>query len=57
MTVKGEYINYSLSVLSNSRNKDNAIDFVSFIISREGMEILRNNGQKPIVPFSTNSLK
>ena len=53
MTVKGEYINYSLSVLSNSQNKDNATDFVSFIISREGMEILRNNGQKPIVPFST----
>src|SRR4030042_592374 len=53
MTVKGEYINYSLSVLSNSKNKDNAIDFVSFILSREGMEILKNNGQEPIVPFST----
>ncbi len=54
MTVKGEYINYSLSVLSNSENKDEAIDFVSFLLSKEGMEIFRSNGQDPIIPFSTD---
>ncbi len=54
MTVKGEYINYSLSVLSNSENKNEAIDFVSFLLSDEGMEIFRKNGQDPIIPFSTD---
>jgi molybdate/tungstate transport system substrate-binding protein len=53
MTVKGDYINYSLSVLSGSVNKDGAVDLVSFLLSKEGMEIFRKNGQDPIVPFST----
>jgi len=53
MTVKGDYINYSLSVLSGAVNKDDAVDFVSFLLSSEGMEIFRKNGQDPIVPFST----
>jgi len=34
-------------------NKDGAVDFVSFLLSKEGMEIFRKNGQDPIVPFST----
>lgn len=53
MTVKGDYINYSLSVLTGSVNKENAVDFVSFLLSREGMEIFKKNGQDPIIPFST----
>lgn len=53
LTVNGDYINYSLSVLSGSENKDGAVDFVSFLLSKEGMEIFRKNGQDPIVPFST----
>ncbi len=53
MTVKGDYINYSLSVLSDAVNKVDAIDFVSFLLSNEGMEIFRINGQDPIVPFSS----
>jgi molybdate/tungstate transport system substrate-binding protein len=53
MRVKGDYINYSLSVLSGSVNKDVAEDFVFFLLSKEGMEIFRKNGQDPIVPFST----
>jgi molybdate/tungstate transport system substrate-binding protein len=52
--VKGEYINYSLSVLSGALNIDGAIDFVSFLLSRQGMEIFKNNGQQPIIPFSTD---
>lgn len=50
MTVTGEYINYSLSVLSNAGNKDGAIDFVSFLLSDAGKEILRENGQDPLSP-------
>jgi molybdate/tungstate transport system substrate-binding protein len=53
MTVEGEYINYSLSVISDAVNWDGAIDFVSFLLSNEGMEIFRKNGQEPIIPFST----
>ncbi|MCX6333442.1 MAG: tungstate ABC transporter substrate-binding protein WtpA [Bacteroidia bacterium] len=53
MKVKGEYINYSLSVLKDAPNSELAIDFVAFIISKDGMEIFRKNGQDPIVPFST----
>jgi molybdate/tungstate transport system substrate-binding protein len=53
ITVTGEYINYSLSVLSNSVNRDVAVDFVSYVLSREGMDIFRNNGQDPIIPLST----
>jgi molybdate/tungstate transport system substrate-binding protein len=54
MTVTGDYINYSLSVLTGSVNKENAVDFVSFLLSREGMAIFKKNGQDPIIPFSTD---
>jgi len=53
MTVEGDYINYSLSVLSDAPNAEDAIDFVSFLLSSDGMEIFRKNGQDPIIPFST----
>lgn len=57
MTVTGDYINYSLSVLTNAVNKADAVDFVSFILSNEGLEIFRKCGQDPIVPFSTEQLE
>jgi molybdate/tungstate transport system substrate-binding protein len=53
MKVTGEYINYSISVLDKAPQKDAAIDFLEFIISPEGMKIFRDNGQEPIIPFST----
>jgi len=53
MTVKGDFINYSLSVLSDAVNKDRAIDFVFFLLSSEGMEIFKRNGQEPVIPFTT----
>ncbi len=53
MKVTGEYINYSLSVLKDAPAIHHAIDFVAFMISPEGMEIFRRNGQEPIIPFST----
>ena len=53
MRVTGDYINYSMTVPDNAPQKDEAIDFVYYILSEEGMEIFRKNGQKPIVPFST----
>jgi molybdate/tungstate transport system substrate-binding protein len=53
MKVKGEYINYSLSVLKDAPNSEQAIDFVSFLLSNEGMDVFRKYGQEPIIPFST----
>jgi molybdate/tungstate transport system substrate-binding protein len=53
MKVTGEYINYSLTVLNNSQRKEEAVDFISFLLSEEGMDIFRDNGQEPIIPFST----
>lgn len=53
ITVTGEYINYSLSILENAPNSKEAINFVSFLLSNEGMDIFRKNGQQPIIPFST----
>jgi molybdate/tungstate transport system substrate-binding protein len=54
MKVTGEYINYSISVLDKAPDRDEALDFLCFILSREGQAILARDGQKPIVPFLTD---
>ncbi len=54
MKVTGEYINYSISVLDNAPDREEALDFLCFILSREGQAIFAGNGQKPIVPFLTD---
>jgi len=53
MTVKGDFINYSLTIPEVAANKDEALKFVSFILSDEGISIFRKNGQEPIIPFSS----
>jgi molybdate/tungstate transport system substrate-binding protein len=53
MTVSGDYINYSLTIINNAPDKEEAIKFVDFLLSTEGVEIFIKNGQKPIIPFST----
>jgi molybdate/tungstate transport system substrate-binding protein len=53
MKVTGDYINYSMTVIDNAPQKEEAIDFLCFIISGEGLEILKKNGQEPIIPFTT----
>lgn len=53
MTITGDYINYSLAVLHDAPNSDGAIDFVAFLLSPEGLAVLRENGQDPIVPPAT----
>jgi len=53
MRVTGEYINYSMTVIDNGPRKNEAIDFLCFILSEEGLGIFRKNGQKPIIPFTT----
>lgn len=53
MTVNGDYINYSLTILKDAPDKEDAVKFVEFLLSPEGTEIFRKNGQEPIIPFST----
>jgi ABC-type Fe3+ transport system substrate-binding protein len=53
MKVTGDYINYSMTVIDTAPHKEEAIDFICFIISEEGREILKKNGQEPVIPFTT----
>ncbi len=53
MKVTGDYINYSITVLDNAPQKEEAVNFVEFLLSKEGVEIFRKNGQDPIIPFSS----
>lgn len=53
ITARGDYINYSLSVLRDAPNPEGAIDFVDFLLSRDGMALLKKSGQDPIIPLMT----
>ncbi len=53
MKVTGDYINYSMTVLDNAPQRNEAIDFLCYILSDKGLEIFKKNGQNPIIPFST----
>jgi molybdate/tungstate transport system substrate-binding protein len=49
--VKGDYINYSLTILDNAPQKAEAVKFVDFLLGPDGMNIFKKNGQEPIVPL------
>jgi molybdate/tungstate transport system substrate-binding protein len=53
MKVTGDYINYCITVLDKAPQKEEAVNFIEFLISPEGMNIFKKNGQEPIIPFST----
>jgi molybdate/tungstate transport system substrate-binding protein len=53
MRVRGDYINYSITVLDKAPQKEEAINFLEFLLSPDGMKIFKENGQEPIIPFST----
>jgi molybdate/tungstate transport system substrate-binding protein len=53
MRMTGDYINYSMTVPESAPEKNAALDFMCFILSERGLEIFRENGQSPIIPFST----
>ena len=53
MTMTGDYINYSMTVIDSAPHRNEAIDFLCFILSEEGLAILRKNGQDPIIPLTT----
>jgi molybdate/tungstate transport system substrate-binding protein len=51
MKVSGDYINYSITVLDNAPQKDEAVSFIDFLLSHDGLSIFKKNGQEPLVPL------
>lgn len=51
MRILGDCINYSLTVLDKAPQKEAANDFISFVLSKEGMDIFRKSGQNPLEPL------
>lgn len=54
MIVKGEYMNYSLTMPFNAPNSKTALEFLSFVLGDEGREIFRRNGHDPLIPLFTD---
>jgi molybdate/tungstate transport system substrate-binding protein len=51
--ISGDYINYGMTVLTNAPHRIEAINFMCYMLSEEGQNILRMNGQDPIIPITT----
>jgi len=52
-TLKGEPMIYGITVLRNAPNKEAAIAFVKFLLSKEqGMKIMLKNGQPSVIPVA-----
>ncbi len=46
----GKPIVYGITIPKTVQNKDTAVDFVKFLLSETGQEVMKNNGQPPIDP-------
>jgi len=53
----GKPIVYGLTIPKNAENKELAIEFVALLISEDGQKILKQAGQKPIVPAVASSIE
>lgn len=51
MKVTGDYINYSLTILDKAPQKELAVNFIDFLLSPDGLNIFKKNGQEPLVPL------
>jgi molybdate/tungstate transport system substrate-binding protein len=56
MEVSGDVINYSISVLDKAPHRDDAMEFLEFILGNEGREIFRKNGQEPLEPIVSDQV-
>jgi molybdate/tungstate transport system substrate-binding protein len=52
--IKGDYISYSGTVLNNAPQKALAIRYFKFLLSAEGIRILNESGQEPLIPAVTD---
>lgn len=55
ITVTGEPMVYGITVLEKAINKDLAIEFIQFVLSNSGAEIMKENGQSLITPSFTET--
>lgn len=53
MKVRGDYINYSITVLDQAPQKEEAVNFLEFLLGPAGTDVFKKNGQEAIIPFST----
>jgi molybdate/tungstate transport system substrate-binding protein len=47
---KGEPMVYGITIPKNTPNPEGAIAFISFVLGKEGQEIMKKNGQAELVP-------
>ncbi len=52
--ITGDYINYSLTIIDSAPQKEEAIDFLCYLLGDKGLEVFRQNGQNPILPFTSS---
>jgi molybdate/tungstate transport system substrate-binding protein len=50
VTKNGEAMSYGISIIKTAPNKQNAIKFVNFVLSKKGKEIMKKNGQDAVSP-------
>jgi len=55
ITKKGQPMVYGITIPNNAPNKNLAINFVKFILSKKGAEIMRKNGQPSMIPSKSES--
>ncbi|ADL12862.1 tungstate ABC transporter substrate-binding protein WtpA [Acetohalobium arabaticum] len=56
ITKTGRPMVYGVTIPKNAPNKTGAVAFMKFLLSEEGQEIMRKNGQPPIAPAKVNNL-
>jgi len=54
ITKKGKPIVYGVTIPSNFPDKELAIAWIDFLLSEDGMAIMKANGQPPVIPALTN---
>jgi molybdate/tungstate transport system substrate-binding protein len=50
-TESGEPIVYGITILKNAENNDLAVEFVAFLLSEQGQDMMESNGQPFIEPL------
>lgn len=57
ITKKGEPMVYGITIPINAPNKNTALKFVDFLLSKKGMKIMEKNGQPSLVPAFSDSFQ
>lgn len=55
-TSTGKPIVYGITIPVTVNQNEHAVGFIKFLHSKDGQQVLENNGQPPIVPASTNDV-